>query len=232
MSFIHDRQKTDNHLTNTNRKKGVFSSMYQAVGDIKVEFEQHDDPDVIIPYHIARKTTFVTSWLLLVSGVVALCTSTNSNDVIIGILLLVVWLTSIIHWYQPHFSTIIRKLDFIAVFSAIGYGTYYAATDVSNSLKLLWFVGLGIITIVFITNESLYYVSVMKLPTGRDLESPNTTDSDNINNNSNDNKDCCTKLETQPNSASREFVYWRTAITHAVCVHILANCLVMIIILS
>ena len=143
---------------------------------------------------------------------------------VIGILLLVVWLTSIIHWYQPRFSTIVRQLDFLAVFSAIGYGTYYAATNVSDSLKLLWFIGLTVIAIIFITNESLYYISVMKLPTGRDLESPNSTDRDN--------EDCCTKLETQPGSASREFVYWRTAITHAVCVHILANCLVMIIILS
>ena len=110
--------------------------MYQVVDNIRIDFKQHDEPDVIIPFHIARKTTFITSWLLLVSGILALSTSTNQNNIVIGILLLVVWLTSIIHWYQPRFSTIVRQLDFLAVFSAIGYGTYYAATNVSDSLKL------------------------------------------------------------------------------------------------
>ena len=37
---------------------------------------------------------------------------------------------------------------------------------------------------------------------------------------------------TKPNTSEREFVYWRTAITHSICVHIFANGLVCFIIIT
>lgn len=111
-------------------------------------FPQHDDPDVVIPDHIARSLVY-SSHLLLVTAIVSLV----YGDYGIFVVLFVVYATSIWHWHKPRFSSIARRADFSAVAIAIVYGSVYAATKSSTSLIIAWFVGLAVIGCVFVTNE-------------------------------------------------------------------------------
>lgn len=86
----------------------------------------------------------------------------------IGALLVTVWLTSIFHWYKPRFSTIIRRLDFAAVFTALGYGSYFSS-KLREQYFLAWIVGIGIVAVIFIGNESMYYLRISKNPAGEDI---------------------------------------------------------------
>ena len=66
---------------------------------------------------------------------------------------------------------------------------------------------------MFVVNETLYYVQVMKSPMGAEsgkLASELTL---------------CGFAPTRPNSPERDWVYRRTAAVHCLCVHVLANAL-------
>lgn len=191
------------------------------------EFVQHDDPDVIIPYHISIYLLY-SSHLLLVTSIVAVSYGRYSLFAV----LFAVYITSVMHWRKPRFSTIARKLDFIAVFAAIAYGSYYSI-DRCNQTELIytWFIGLLIIAVMFTTNEVLYYYQVMKLPTGATVIL-----SHNINKSyhTNDNKSlfCYYFKPTQANTIERDNVYKRTVFIHLLCVHIFANALALTLVIK
>lgn len=116
--------------------------------DVNIElFEQHNDDDVIIPDKIAFPLV-ISSHLLLVTAVVAIIFQHYGIFAVI----FAVYLTSIWHWSKPRFSRIARYADYIAVFTAVIYGSYVAA-HLSMKYYLIWFCGLGLISIIFITNE-------------------------------------------------------------------------------
>jgi hypothetical protein len=171
-------------------------------------FSDHFDDDMIIPFRISRKTTFVSCHLLAVSSALAFVFAFS----IIGSLLLAVWLTSIFHWYSPRFSTIVRRLDFIAVFAAIAYGSYFAIELDKQVYMLAWFIGIAVVACVFITNETLYYLQAMKAPSGGTF--------------------AVGDWGTEAGTSEREWVYWRTAVVHALCVHVFANVLCIVLLIA
>ena len=68
-----------------------------------------------------------------------------------------VYVTSILHWRQPRFSTIERKLDFFAVATNIVYGSIFAMSLNGIEYKIVWFTGLFVIGIIFVTNEVIIF---------------------------------------------------------------------------
>lgn len=174
------------------------------------QFYQHEEPDVIIPYHIVRRTTWLTSQLLLVSAVIAAI----YKIFIIAGLLFAVYITSIWHWYAPRFSTKIRIADFVAVFASISYGSYYSTT-LAERYTIAWFVVLAFIAVVFAFNETSYYIQLQRNPDGRES----------------DLSISCLP-STKPNTSERESVYYRTAIIHSLCVHVCANAIVISLIIG
>jgi hypothetical protein len=133
----------------------------------KTSFVQHDDPDVVIPDRIARYL-LLSSNLLLTTAIVAACYGRYGLFAVIFAL----YLTSIWHWHRPRFSSWARKFDYIAVLTALSYGSY-VATTVGIKYELVWFCGLGLVAMIFISNEvshksvlsrKLYSVSHPALP--------------------------------------------------------------------
>ena len=83
-----------------------------------IEEGQAQDPDVIFPDRIARPLLF-SSNLMLVTAVIAatrsvwpLCASATA-----------VWVTSLLHWSAPRFSSWRRYLDYAAVASMVVVGS-------------------------------------------------------------------------------------------------------------
>lgn len=187
-------------------------------------YEQHDDKDVIIPDKIAFPL-FISSHLLLVTSI--LCASYHMWTFFV--VLFVVYLTSINHWRAPRFSSWARRLDYVAVFTSIAYGSYYATT-LSISNTLIWFIGIFFVAIIFSCNEYLYYYQVMKSISG-DMQYDHDIDSIKTNFTSNEKAALFVFYPTKPNTIERENVYKRTVFVHLVCVHVLANSLAMTIII-
>ena len=184
-----------------------------------------DDPDIIIPVEIARPLV-VSSHLLLVTAIVAAI----YHFWILCAVNLFVYITSVIHWSNPRFSSCERKFDYIAVLSNIIYGTIFALSLKTVEFKIIWFVGLFIIGSLFCINEvfchlyhiknkyfnnilllqTIYYLQVMKSVTGEDLDQ---TDS------------YFASWATKPNSPEREKGYIRAVWMHLFSVHVLGNVL-------
>jgi hypothetical protein len=173
-------------------------------------FKQHNDSDVIIPDDISSYLV-VSAHLLLLNCIVALVYSLY----VLGALLLCVYLTSIIHWRKPRFSSIWRSIDYIFVAGTIGYGTYLSTT-LSVAYMITWLVGLSVVGLIFATNETAYYLQIGKTPLGDEEESARGV----------------LLPYAPPNTPEREWVFLRTAFVHLVCVHVLANALTLAIIVG
>ena len=192
------------------------------------KFEQHDDPDVIIPDKIARPLVF-SAHLLLINAIVAII----YNHIGLFIVLLFVYVTSIWHWSKPRFSSIARRVDYFAVFVAVFYGSFYLTYNLRHihhyyEYCIVWFVGLGFTSIVFACNEISYYVQVMKLPSGTALNNYAELDEIHL-----DVSTCYGYLvPTFPNTSSRDFVYKRVVFVHLFCIHVFTNVLALILILK
>ena len=191
-------------------------------------FEQHDDPDVIIPDNTARPLVF-TAHLLLANAILAICFGHTG----LFIVLLFVYLTSIWHWSKPRFSSLARRVDYFAVFTAVFYGSFYLLYNLRNTLHykyycIVWFTGLGITTVIFVCNESSYYLQVMKLPSGSSMTNYSELDEIQL-----DLTNCYGYLApTFPNTPEREFVYKRVVFVHLLCIHVFTNILACILILQ
>ena len=176
--------------------------------EAQILFPDHLEDDVIIPGRITQRSTFLTSWLLLVSGVLGWV----YGFYVIAALLTTVFLTSILHWWRPRFSTRVRPCDFAAVFASIAYGCYFA-TMMPTDYIITWFVGIAIVAVIFIANEVLFYLRTAKVPSG----SGSGVD---------------TPWATVAGTQAREDAYWTTSVVHAVCVHVLANALVVVLLVA
>lgn len=117
-------------------------------------YEQHDDPDVIIPFRLSRPLVY-SAHLLLINGIVALV----FGDYGLFAVLFFVYCTSIVHWSKPRFSAIARFVDYFAVLCAVTYGSVFVVlleeqnVKEAQSLITMWFVGLCIIAVIFVCNE-------------------------------------------------------------------------------
>jgi hypothetical protein len=112
------------------------------------------DPDVIIPDEIAFPLV-LSSHLLLVTAAVSLSYAIIFRwDILYGTFAtaFVLYITSVAHWSRPRFSSMIRICDYFAVFLALAYGSFVACT-LSMTYILVWFIGIGIVGVIFATNE-------------------------------------------------------------------------------
>ena len=91
-----------------------------------------------------------------------------------------------------------------------------------------------VIGVIFVTNEMLYYIQVMKTPTGDDviLTDP-VMDIEEQHEYASMKRIYCIEIKkTQPGTIERHWVFQRTAIVHMICVHIFANTLILILLIG
>jgi hypothetical protein len=156
--------------------------------------------------------------------------------------LFVVYITSVWHWHNPRFSSIARKADYIAVFSAIVFGSY-VATTLTLTLILVWFIGLTIVGLIFAINEYIYYTEMKKSINGNDLlglgSICQTDNSPNANEEFIDLEKGLVDSNTDTNTNSNDLsieqktrIYTRATWVHLICVHVLANSLALTLIIA
>jgi hypothetical protein len=122
----------------------------------------------------------------------------------------------------------------MAVGANLGWASYVAAVDVSENLTVMWFVGIGIVGIVFALNETSYYYQVMRTVSGKTAlkssgkaQSPLMGDTGNA-------ASCCVSTfpSTQPGTEERNAVYQRVVAVHLVCVHVTASVLALALVIA
>ena len=192
-----------------------------------------EDPDVIIPDDVARPLLFSAMCLLVVSLVAAL-----RGFAAVSALAALVWATSLLHWSRPRFSSWRRHADYAMVVTNLLYSSSLAATHAKSAgWTLFWFFGLACMAALFACNETLYFWQVLRVARYEVsegsggfigcLEACASGDSDA----SSEVGSTCAPLPTAPGSPERMRVYRRTVWVHALCVHVLASALAVLMLL-
>ena len=172
-----------------------------------------DDPDVIIPDNIARPLLVSSNFML---GTAILAFTRGAWQ--LGAAATFCWITSLLHWHSPRFSSWRRKLDYAAVASVVAVGSWMAiASTRSAGWTTTYFAGLAVIGVIFATNETLYYYQLQRTPTGGKLSSSESS------------VGCC--APTKPGTAARRWAYTRAVWVHLLCVHVLASALACVLLL-
>ena len=183
-----------------------------------------EDPDVIIPDEIARPLV-ASSFLLLVTAGAGIA----RHEFGLAAVSSLVCITSIVHWRRPRFSSWRRPADYFAVLLALGYGSLLAATRARNAAWVsIWFGGLAVIGLLFVWNETYYYLRLQRKPTGGEM----AVVEDTVARLSMQVPPCCAIVPVAPsNVAERQCVFRRVAWVHLACVHVLANALALLMVL-
>jgi len=71
--------------------------------------------------------------------------------------------TSVVHWREPRWSSARRVIDYLAVLACLTYGTYLSTT-VPTRFGQIWWVGMSFVAVVFILNESAFYLELRDVP--------------------------------------------------------------------
>ena len=177
-----------------------------------------DDPDVIIPDSIARPL-LVSSNLMIGTAVLAFTRGAWP----LGGAAIFCWITSLLHWYSPRFSSWRRKADYAAVASVVAIGSWMAIVSTrSPEWTVTYFGGLAVIGIIFTTNETLYYFQLQRTPTGGMMSSSESSPLSEISSR-------C--LAPKAGTAARRWAYTRAVWVHLLCVHVLASTLACVLLL-
>lgn len=168
-----------------------------------------EDPDVIIPDDIARPLLY-SSNLMLVTALLA----GQRAAWPLAVVACAVWITSLLHWSAPRFSSWRRLLDYVAVASIIVVGSWTAVTRATLGWMLAYFAGLSIIGCIFAINETLYYHQLQRNPIGGRLNAELREE-----------RRRCECLKPARGVAARHRAYRRAVWVHLLCVHVLASAL-------
>ena len=210
------------------RSNAMQPKVAEAAGSPKadmivINLPPSDDPDVIIPDEIARPL-LVSSFLMLVTAVL----SALHGEYGLCIVLTFVFITSIVHWHKPRFSGWRRPADYLAVVVALSFGSYLALTRArSSDWTWVWFCGLALIGVIFVWNETMYYMQLQRKPTGGDL----SLVEDSVASLASRVQPCCGVKPVAEGSDERRWVFRRVTWVHLGCVHVLANALALVMVL-
>lgn len=83
--------------------------------------------DVVIPDKIARPLVYSANTLLITSVI-----SIMHSQYGIASTSILLWITSIIYWYAPRYSSPRRYADYAAVLTAVSYGSYVVSSQASR----------------------------------------------------------------------------------------------------
>lgn len=196
-----------------------------------VKLTMVDDPDEIIPPRFSWPLV-ISPLLFLVLAVVALVYAERLDWFalypIFG-LSFVLFITSVWHWHRPRFSTRIRRIDYTVVLANVGYASWFSTT-LPPKFTEIWFAGLGVVAVIFCSNEYCYYQQVMRNIDGSTSHLKPAVPEYSA---ATESAQCLPYLPpTMPNTEERNRVYRRTVFVHCIGVHCLAAALALAIILG
>ena len=167
-----------------------------------------------IPKHISR-ICVASAHLYLVPGIIFLfCNKLKLK--LLGINIFFLYLSSILHWYEPKFDSVIHYVDLFMVVESTTFCTYVMYTT-NNLVFAIWMVNITTAFAVFLYNEFMYYHQVL-IPKKILRENPNMIIS--IKDDSRSIMTLLTCIDpTYPNSVARTNAYYRSVIIHALFIH-------------
>jgi len=166
--------------------------------------------DLIMPKHISRYAYYSATFFLLNSLL-----AFYLKYYVTCVLLVIVYITTILHWSEITKHSTIRIIDIIFVVLTITNWTLFDLKRIHPLGKKIWYITLIIMFVVFTLNETLFYYQVLK-------------HSDKYVENGVPYKKWhyFTFEYTNPNTKSRNLSYYRCAFTHLLIVHILSQVVV------
>lgn len=123
---------------------------------------EHDEA-LIAPQRLSRYLV-LSAHLLLVTASVALYYAVKFGwQEMYGSssLSFLLYMTSVAHWRNPRFDSMVRAADIFAVVASVAFASYVASTLGSN-IQTLWFTGIGVIACIFAANEYKYYCAISR----------------------------------------------------------------------
>lgn len=169
---------------------------------------QHIDPIVLIPHHISRNAFYSIQMILISVGVAYFL-----EYYITFFLFFVIYITSLIHWNEVRYKSIVKNVD-IALIIISTLNLTLNESIKFKEYRFIWFYFLPIFIGSFIMNEILLHYQVL-------------IHKNEVIKNKTDDKDKVVKFHyfsleyTNPNTEERELAYYRSTYTHMFCIHIL-----------
>ena len=200
----------------------------------QVEMESYDeDPDTVIPPRYSWPLTFSALLFLALSAVAAVYAEEYDWPALFPVVALafILFATTVLHWRHPRFSTWIRLLDYGAVLANVGYASYLATT-LSKKFMEVWFIGIGVVSVIFATNETAYYLQTARGLAGNSRDLLPLAKSVPLASSSDQQQPEGCLPPTKPNTVERSRVYQRTVFVHLVGVHVFAAALAFAIIIG
>jgi hypothetical protein len=166
--------------------------------------------DLIMPKHISRYAYYSATFFLLNSLL-----AFYLKYYVTCVLLVIVYITTLLHWSAVKKSGIIRSTDIFFSCLTIANWTIFELQRIHPFCKKIWYITLTIIFFVFTMNEILFYYQVLKY--------------------SDKYIDCGIPYKkwhyftieySNPNTKSRTISYYRSAFTHIFILHIFSQVVV------
>ena len=122
--------------------------------------------EFIIPPLLCRPLVF-TSTLPLVPAAIALTRTLRrhvreAHGFGLAVLSVALVASSVAHWSSPKWKSMFRFVDLGVVATSVVYGSWCAGTVVNRMYAMTWWIGMGIVGVVFTANEIGYYRALMR----------------------------------------------------------------------
>ena len=169
---------------------------------------QHIDAIILIPQHISRNAFYSIQMIIITAGVAYFL-----EYYICSILYVFIYFTSLIHWNEIRYTSIVKNIDITLIIASVLILTLKESVKFKE-YRIVWFYFLPIFIGFFIMNEILLHYQIL-------------IHKNKVIKNKTDDKDKIVKFHyfsleyTNPNTEERELAYYRSTYTHMVCIHIL-----------
>ena len=122
--------------------------------------------EFIIPPLLCRPLV-ITSTLPLVPAAIALTRTLRrhvreAQGFGLAVLSVALVASSVAHWSSPKWKSTFRFVDLGVVATSVAYGSWCAGTVVNGMYAMTWWIGMGIVGVVFTANEIGYYRALQR----------------------------------------------------------------------
>lgn len=173
-----------------------------------MQYIEHEDAEILVPQHISRNACVSIQCFLLVSIL-----AYHLEYYYVFVHMIFMYTFSLLHWRRVYRTSLIKKID---TFIAFSFNIIFTIRDSARfyEFRVLWFLTVAIIAGMFTLNETLLYYQILyprEMPemivyTDRRVQWI---------------MNYFSLTYTKPNTAAREWAYYRSVYTHMMFLHFL-----------
>jgi len=181
----------DAHVASIYEDVEHVQALTSSLSSQTVDMEDIVPPDIARPLIVSSAAPVIPVTLALGRD------ATDARAYTFAIFGCILMATSVVHWRAPKWNSVWRLLDCFAVATCTTYGSW-VSTTVPERFGWFWWVGMPIVTLIFVVNECAFYFELRNVP----------------------NVDECVDAKAY---TTRRRVYTRTVRTHFFGVHLLSS---------